>query len=221
MLDRTAKASKTWYVLSAVAALFCVGWAALAVGAQNPGLRWLYIGLCLACALLTAGAIWWARRRKPLRIRVWVPAEEFLSWLSEYCDRHVDELRLQKFTNDGGVVIAASVHSSKDIDLHLDMNWALSYPSVSLRRGQQRVGTWVLSTGLAGGVERQMTALQEIVQAVVAGNGVLRVGHRGSPRVVLSGVNSGWSQSGLEVGARIEGKPGTAFPLPAWYSHRS
>ena len=217
MVDRKAQSSRTWYALSAVAALISVGGAVLAVRAHYAGLRWFYLAICVAWALITAAGIWRARRTEPLPIRMWLPSEEFLAWLSDYCNRHVDELRLRTFTNDSGAVFGASVHSVKDIDLHLDMRWPYSYPSVSLRRGQQRVGSWVLNTGLVGGVERQMTALQEIVEAVVAGRGILRVGRLGSPRVVLTGVNSGWCRSEVEVGVRVEGERGTASPLPAWF----
>jgi hypothetical protein len=213
--DRKAQSPGTWYTLSVVAALICAGAVLLAVRAQYPGLRWFYIAVGVAWALLTAAGIW--RARSPgLQIHMWLQSEEFLIWLSDYCDRHVDELRLRTFTNDGGVVFGASLNSSKDIDLHLDMNWKLSYPSVALRRGQQRVGSWVLSPGLVGNVEKQMIALQEIVQAVVSGNGVLRVGRRGGPRIVLRGVNPGWSKSSVQVGLRVEGRRGTATPLPAW-----
>jgi hypothetical protein len=215
MVDRSAQSWKTWYALSAVAALFSVGWAVLAARQHFPGLRWLCIALCVVFVLLAAACLWTTSH--PLQVRLWPLSEEFLTWLSESCNRHVDALRLQTFTNGDGAVCGASLHSSKDIDLHLDLGWSWTCPTVSLRRGQQRVGTWVLNTGLVGGFERQMTALQEIVEAVVAGNGVLRVGRLGSPRLVLSGVNSGWSRAGVEVGVRIEGARGAELPLPAWY----
>jgi hypothetical protein len=150
--------------------------------------------------------------------RMWLPSEEFLVWLSEIRDGHVDALRLQTWANDDGAVFAATLHSSQDIDLHIGMNWKRSHPTVVVRRGEQHVGSWVLSGRLAGTVDRQKTALQEIVQAVIAGSGLLRVGRIGNPSIVLRGVNSGWAQSASEIGVRIEGVDrGTAVSLPPWF----
>jgi len=62
-----------------------------------------------------------------------------------------------------------------------------------------------------------MSALQEIVQAVLSGRAVVRVGHLGHPRIVLSGVDSDRSRSAVEVGARLEDHRGGVVPLRAWY----
>jgi hypothetical protein len=142
-----------------------------------------------------------------------------VAWLQQLHELHMDKSRLESWSDDVGSVFAATLHSQAVLDWHVGLNWRRpGGPTLVVRRGGQRVGSWLLNGRTAGLADAQLEAAIEIVSAVTSGSGKLLVGWFHHPHLELCDVNPRWSQSTTEMDVRLGEIPSrSSRPLPAWW----
>jgi hypothetical protein len=141
------------------------------------------------------------------------------AWLRQFHELHMDESQLESWSDDGRSVFAATLHSNAVLDWHVGLNWRRpGGPMLAVRRGSQRVGSWLLNGRTAGLADAQLEAAVEIVSAVTAGSGKLLVGRFHHPHLELRDVNLRWSHSMTEMDVCLGEIPSrSSRPLPAWW----
>jgi hypothetical protein len=142
-----------------------------------------------------------------------------MAWLQQFHELHRDKSRMDAWSDDVGSAFAATLHSEAVLDWHVGLNWRQpGGPTLAVRRGGQRVGSWLLNGRTAGPADAQLEAAVEIVSAVTSGSGNLHVGRFHHPHLELSDVNPRWSQSTTEMDVRLgEFASRSTRPLPSWW----
>jgi hypothetical protein len=153
------------------------------------------------------------------RERVWKRGADMVAWLQQVHELHMEQSRLESWPDDSGNAFAATLHSLAILDWHVGLNWRRAGgPTLVVRRGGQRVGSWLLNGRTAGLADAQLEAAIEIVSAVTSGSGKLLVGRFHHPHLELSGVNPRWSQSTTEMNVSLGELPSRSTrPLPSWW----
>lgn len=150
---------------------------------------------------------------------MWKRGADMMAWLQQFHALHMAESRLQSWSDDDGHAFAATLHSLPILDWHVGLNWRRSGgPTLVVRRGGQRVGTWLLNGRTAGLADTQLEAAIEIVSAVTSGSGKLLVGRFHHPHLELFDVKPRWSQSTTQMDVRLDEIPSrSSRPLPSWW----